>query len=416
MNGNNRRKALLPGALALGCAAALLMTTSPAQGDTPRRPAAERPGAAGEQTWRGTVVSVTQVEDLSAAEVDERLAGAGFTKAPAASHAVRAYRVVYRTVDQDGRPTTASQLVAVPETGRDRLRVVSWLHGTTVFRGDVASVKADSSDRAAALLFAGSGRLVSAPDYLGLGEGPGHHPYGHPEATVSASLDALRAARSLARQHGHSLDRRVLISGFSQGGPATMMLGKALQQGADPYFRPGALAPVAGPFDLSTFEAGAAADELRNAPLYLAYFATAWQRMYGIYDEPGEAFRAPYDKEVENLFDGHHTPAQIAAALPTTSKELFTDEFRDRVRHPAGELRERLNVLDTTCDWRPEVPVYLYHASGDADVAYSHALHCTRQLADNGARHRLTDVGDVDHNGSVREALPRVLARFDRAG
>jgi hypothetical protein len=29
----------------------------------------------------------------------------------------------------------------------------------------------------------------------------------------------------------------VLVSGFSQGGPATMMVGRALQRGQDPYFR-----------------------------------------------------------------------------------------------------------------------------------------------------------------------------------
>ncbi|HZF87853.1 hypothetical protein [Streptomyces sp.] len=367
-------------------------------------------------------MSVTEVEDLSAGEVDARLTAAGITAAAAATHGVLAYRVVYRTIDPEGRPTTASQLVAVPKdahhegTGSERLRVVSWLHGTSVFRGDVASVKASSTDRAAALMFAGSGRTVSAPDYLGLGEGPGYHPYGHPGATVSASVDALRAARTIAQRHGRVLDRRVQVSGFSQGGPATMMLGRALQRGMDPYFRVGALAPIAGPFDLSGFEAGAAADEVANAPLYLAYFTTAWQKMYGLYDEPGEAFRAPYDQVVEGLFDGHHTPGQIAAALPRTSRELFTEAFLERMRNPSGELRQRLHVLDTTCDWRPEVPVHLYHASGDADVRYSNALHCERQLADHRAVRRLTDVGDVDHNGSVRKALPLVLAQFGDTG
>lgn len=421
MNERTRRRALLPGAIALGCAATLLMTMAPAQATTSstgtlRQAVAEERGTAAEQAWRGTVVSVTEVEDLSAGEVDQRLVAAGITDAPAATRGVLAYRVVYRTVDTQGRPTTASQLVAVPKTDRDRLRVVSWLHGTTVFRGDTASMKATSTDRAAALMFAGSGRVVSAPDYLGLGEGPGYHPYGHPEATVSASVDALRAARTVAGRHGHALDRRVLVSGFSQGGPATMMVGKALQRQTDPYFRLGALAPVAGPFDLSGFEAAAASDEIANAPLYLAYFTTAWQRMYGLYEQPGEAFRAPYDQVVEDLFDGHHTPAQIAAALPDTSEELFTEAYLDEIRDPSGELRQRLDVLDTTCDWRPDVPVHIYHASGDADVAYSNALHCQRQLVANGAAQHLTDVGDTDHNGSVRTALPRVLAQFDRAG
>ncbi|MDT7650417.1 MAG: hypothetical protein QOI36_1823 [Pseudonocardiales bacterium] len=141
------------------------------------------------------------------------------------------------------------------------LRVVLWLHGTTVYRGDVASMKADSTDRAVALLLASAGGAVSAPDCIGLGEGPGTHPYGHPGATLSASLDALRAARDVARQQGRTIDERVQISGFSQGGPAATMVGRAVQEGADPDFSPGGLTPIGGPFDLSGFEAAAANDD-----------------------------------------------------------------------------------------------------------------------------------------------------------
>jgi len=36
-------------------------------------------------------------------------------------------------------------------------------------------------------------------------------------------------------------------------------------------------------------------------------------------------------------------------------------------------------------------------------------------LTRNGAAHRLTDVGDHDHNGSVRQALPRIVRSFDES-
>lgn len=433
-----------PGVLVLGCAAALLATgavatttasalpkspgtgtdtttaTATATGTSAAPTAATRtsptagPGAVERRPVPGSVVSVTLVADLKAKEVANRLEAAGIDAAQV-HYGVRAHRLVYRTRGVRGEPTTASQLVAVPKNGKRALRTVSWLHGTTVYRGDAASVNERSTDRAAALLFASTGRAVSAPDYLGLGEGPGIHPYGHPQATVTASVDALRAARAFVLREQRTLDRNVLVSGFSQGGPATMMVGRALQRGADPYFRPGALAPIAGPFDLSGFEAAAADDEIIRSSLYLAYFVTAWDRMYGLYDTPGQAFRAPYDKTVESLFDGDHKSAEIAAALPATSKELFTPEFLDTIRSPRGKLRRQLEALDTTCDWRPEVPVHLYHAKGDKDVAFENARHCERQLTANGAAHRLTDVGDVDHNGTVRKALPLVVRQFDAA-
>ncbi|WP_433544323.1 hypothetical protein ACQPZG_03845 (plasmid) [Streptomyces sp. CA-294286] len=36
-------------------------------------------------------------------------------------------------------------------------------------------------------------------------------------------------------------------------------------------------------------------------------------------------------------------------------------------------------------------------------------------MTSNGAARRLIDVGDYDHNGSVREALPRIIEFFDDA-
>ncbi|MQS39604.1 hypothetical protein, partial [Streptomyces katsurahamanus] len=382
-------RGLLAGALALGGVTALVAPASAA--DSAR---------AGQ---RGSVVSVEKRATIDAAGV---IAALGDTvDAGAVRYGVTPYVVTYRTTDHTGTPTTASQLVVLPESGDRTLSTVSWLHGTIVYKGDVATVRTDTNDYRAALLFASTGRAVSAPDYIGLGRNsPGVHPYGDPRATVSASVDALRSARSVVHGEGRELEREVQISGFSQGGPAAMTVGRALQrEGADPYFRLGALAPVGGPFDLSAFEAAAADDRIDKSAIYLAYFVTAWNRMYGgLYDSPGDAFKSPYDATVEGLFDGNHTQRQILEGLPQASRDLFTPEFLERIRHPEGVLKDRLRALDTTCDWQPQAPVRIFHGRGDKDVAFAHAEHCTAQLKANGAKPRLVDVGPYDHNSSVR--------------
>ncbi len=371
-------------------------------------------GSHGERVQGGAVVSVEQAADLTAEEVAGELRGK--IDSSQVRYGVTAYRVSYRTTDSAGAPTTASQLVVLPKNGARHLSTVSWLHGTTVYRKDVASENPKSNDRLAALLFAATGRAVSAPDYVGLGSGEGFHPYGDPRATVAASVDGLRAARTVAHRNGRDLKRKVQVSGFSQGGPATMLVGRALQQeGADRYFRLGALAPVSGPFNLSAFEAAAADDKIAKSGLYLAYFATAWNKMYGLYASPADVFRSPYDRKVESLFDGYHTPAQIAGELTAVSKDLFTEDFLNKVRKPDGALNDKLRPLDNTCDWRPNVPVEIFHGRGDKDVAFSHATYCADQLTRNGAARRLTDVGNYDHNGSVRQALPRIVRFFDES-
>lgn len=146
--------------------------------------------------------------------------------------------------------------------------------------------------------------------------------------------------------------------------------------------------------------------------LYLAYFVISADRYTDVYRTPGEVFRAPYDEQAEKLFDGNHQAAEIAQALPPTSEKLFTAQFLDKVRKPTGKLKELLTALDSTCNWKPDVPVRLHHAKGDTDVAYDNALYCQRQLRSHGATQTLTDAGSVDHNQTVRKALPLVVMRL----
>jgi hypothetical protein len=420
-------------------AVAALLATSAACGTERDRPPAAAPPAA---PWpaaptpgapvpgvsppgtRGALLSVQPLESLTAAQVRTYLAGQG-VDGSRVRFGVAASRISYATVDPTGRPTTASALVTTPTAapgqspGTER-RMVSWQHGTIAARDEVGSMTADGSDRAAAVLFAAAGYLVSAPDYLGLGTGPGFHPYLDLPSTVSASVDSLRATRALAqrpnRRGGPGLDGQVLVSGHSQGGQAAMAVGEELWRGADPSFRLAAVDPIAGPFQVSATLHTAVTTGIEHASAYLAYFAVAWNRLHHLYDTPQRAFRAPYDRTVPELLDGNHSGDSVLAALPGTPAELFTPEFLNLLRNPTGPLAEALAVADSSCDWRPEVPVRLYAASGDRDVPIANSRFCQRQVLAAGGAAALVDVGPVDHSTSELRALPQVLAGFDQLG
>lgn len=87
----------------------------------------------------------------------------------------------------------------------------------------------------------------------------------------------------------------------------------------------------------------------------------------------------------------------------------------NKIRNPGGVLKDKLRPMDNTCDWRPNVPVEIFHGRGDKDVDFGHATYCADKLTRNGDAPRLTDVGDYDHNGSVRQALPRIVRFFDES-
>ena len=194
-----------------------------------------------------------------------------------------------------------------------------------------------------------------------------------------------------------------------------MALGQALQHGADPRLRLGALAPVSGTYDIAHAEipamfSGQIAPD--SATLYLPYWLLAWNRIYHLYQRPAQVFRAPYDRTMPILFDGYHADTQVTAGLAPTVRALLTPRFLRLLHHPTGALLRGMRINDATCDWHPNVPVRLYAARGDHDSVIANAWHCQAALAAHGAHVPVIDVGPVPHNPSLERSFPRLLAWF----
>ncbi|MFJ4911501.1 alpha/beta hydrolase [Streptomyces sp. NPDC088726] len=379
-------------------------------GRTGSAPAAQRHDA------RGELVALTPVARHDRAGVADFLATAGMDTATV-RHGVRAYRLTYRTVTPQGGPTTATGLFVLPEGGAHRLDLVSDTHGTMAHR-DYAPSATEDSGRYAAYLHASAGRAVAAPDYLGLGKGPGPHPYMDTGSAVTASLDMLRASRTAAQRLGRPLTGDVYASGFSQGGQVAMALGKALESGADRRFALRALAPVSGPYDLEHAETPAIFDGRVNstsALFYMTYFLTAQNRLHPLWKDPSEAFREPYADIVEGLFDTNHFEEEIIPALPATLKELLTEDYYEKIQHPAGALLAVVRAQDGNCAWKPDVPVRLYSSSGDTDVPIANARSCAADLARRGVRAPVIDQGPVTHNETYLKSGPQIVRWFDAA-
>jgi hypothetical protein len=367
---------------------------------------------------RGSIVSVVKTVQVSAADLDAAAAATGFEGAPAARHSVTAYRLIYRTVDHNGRPTTASGLVVLPDGKRGALTVAEYLHGTMATKATAPSVDATGPDSLVTALFAASGLVGVAPDYLGLGLGPGLHPYVDTKTEVGASADLLLAAKTFAAGHGVSLKRDVLVTGFSQGGRGSLAFGKALAHGEVGHFRLGAIQAVAGPYDLVGTEMPAAFDGRllpATAAFYLAYLAVTWNRTVGLYDDPAEAFRTPYSGTVERLFDGSHSYEDIVAGLPDSPEKLFTPQFLNLLKHPTGRYLAALRQADQVCDWTPRVPIHLYTGTADTDVSAANATACAADLTRRGAHVTIHSMGAVDHNGTALAAYPLVFRSFAKA-
>ncbi|MFJ3518671.1 alpha/beta hydrolase family protein [Streptomyces sp. NPDC090131] len=406
---HQRREWLRRGAAAVALAAVLGGIAAPTALAEPASGAAASATAA-----RGTLVSVTPLDTLDRDRVVAELGTLGIDPGTV-RYGVSAYRLTYATVDPRGRPTTATGLLVLPRGGPHRLDLVSDTHGTIATRDDAPSGGA-GYNRLTPYLHASAGRAVAAPDYLGLGSGPGGHPYMDTRSSVTASVDMLKAARTAAVRLGRQVTRDVYATGFSQGGQVAMALGRELSIGRD-RLRLRALAPIAGPHDLLGTEFPGITDgrvDPRSAVFYLSYFLTAQNRLHPLYKDPAEVFRAPYAQAVEGLFDGSHRPQDIVAALPATPQELLTPQWAENVRTPSGALLEAVRVNDGVCDWKPSAPVRLYAGAADTDVPIANSRACAADLARHGVRAKVVDQGpDADHTTTAVRSAPQVVRWFD---
>ncbi|MFJ8754839.1 lipase [Streptomyces sp. NPDC102441] len=360
--------------------------------------------AQGRHQGRGTLVSAEKLYTLATPEdVAAELAAAGFA-GDTVRHGVVAYRLVYRTVDPHGRPTTASGLFVLPLTGERRLRAVSFAHGTGSHKDDSPSMRRATFVSAPVVAHAAAGSTGVAPDYLGMGKGPGPHPWMDIGSETTASLDMLRAARAFAPRTGHALERDVMVTGFSQGASAALGLGRALEAGEDRWFRLGALAPVSGAYDFGGTELPALLRgdvKGKSGAVYAAYTLVAFNRLHHIYDSPREVFDDDYADHVEELFDGAHTGEQLMRGIPGDVDELLTDRGREVLGHPAGAMADALRTTDAVCtDWVPDAPVRLYMAAGDEQAVTANTEHCRAALRGNGVDAPVVDLGAVDHQES----------------
>ena len=337
--------------------------------------------------------ALLQVDSLGRASTDDLRSDNPL--APEPTYEVALYRLVYRTVDPSGNPVQASGALALPrDTGDavvpDALPLLSYQHGTKLMRDSVASEQGFADEEAAgiSLVFASQGYVTALPDYLGLGDSEGLHPFVVPEAYETAVIDFLRAARRFCETRGIALTDELFLAGYSEGGYATVVVQRALQEEAEyaGEFSVTASAPMAGPYDLSaTMAETLLTPEPYPAPYFLPYLILSYDDAYDLYDDPAEVFAAPYDETVPLLFDGETSADAINEDLPEVPRDVLDAAFVASFQSDsANAFRQALRQNDPY-RWTPQAPTALIHYVEDELVPYRNAVVADSSFQARGA-------------------------------
>lgn len=325
-----------------------------------------------------------------------RLAG---VKGVPVRHRVDCWRVVYDSRDSRGTPIRLSGLLALPR-GVAARGLASWQHGTTTTRGDVPS-NLSTEGVAAAILCAGNGYATVAADYLGLGVSPLTHTYYAADDTARAVIDLLDAARRIPGVP----DSAPFLTGFSQGGHATLATQQALEAAGRPVL---GAAPVAGAFNLRTISFPATLKG--GAPqhsLYLTYLTRGLAARYG---QPLEsALTAGAAALTRTLYDRPHKPDEIASALPKDPRGLFNPAFLEAFDHDGAHWLLDALAANEVSHFTPRAPVRLFYGAGDQDVSPRESVETAAMFRSRGADAAVVNLGATDHNGSILKAAPGIL-------
>ncbi len=287
------------------------------------------------------------------------------------------YRIKYETIDPKGLKTFTTGVMVVPKDVNKPLPIASYQHGTVMKRTNAPSYQ--SRELFIGMILSASGAYVSMmSDYLGLGDGPGIHPYLHAATEASACVDMLRAGKNILAEEGITLNDQLFLFGYSQGGHATMALHRVLEQGHRLEFTVTAAAPMAGPYDLSGTQLEIILETTPYPdPSYLPFFLYGYNNVYEIYPTLDSIFIDPYNKTLATMFDGEglFDIGEVNKLMPNSqipNEIIRPDVLNNFIVDKEHPLRRAMKENDVY-DWVPIAPIKMYHCDGDKRVDFRNA-------------------------------------------
>lgn len=338
-------------------------------------------------------------------------------------YGVDMYKFQYTTPDVHGQLDTASGLFVLPRVEGASLPLLVYQHGTVGSKTEVPSHLSGGYELA--MVYAAVGYATVAPDFLGLGDARGFHPYLHAATEASAAIDMLFAAREfLEGNEGFEHNGRLFITGYSQGGHASAALHRELEAHYSDEWPVTAAAHMSGPYRLSgTIQEFANNEEAYSVPAYVPNMILGLNEAYQLYSDMSQVFKEPYLSPIESYYNGQTglwplnqtltnlLTAEAGAAIP---KYMLQDSIREAIatnpNHPLN-----LAIADNDVyDWAPQAPTRLYYCMADEQVPYINSIVADSVMNANGAPNVQAIDADpaADHGGCVEPAVTRAIFFF----
>jgi pimeloyl-ACP methyl ester carboxylesterase len=364
--------------------------------------------------YRGTLVEdPVTVTTLTAAQINAGTAASGLQALSGMAKCdVRVVALNYRTPGAKGDASNASGALLVPAgaCATQSHPLIAYAKGTDVQKPRTLANPADGETFLLAAMYAAQGYAVVATDYLGFAKSAHtYHPYLHAESEATTVIDSIRAARRAAAIQSATLNGKVMLTGYSQGGHSSMSAHRAIEQFHAGEINVVAGAHLAGPYNLSgSFKL---TEAIAGYQFFVPYMVTGYQKVYGnIYSDVNVAFKAPYASYIETLLP---SPDLTYTTLVTTGKlpggpGVTPNQARDLIFQSAFITASQTDANNSLylaakrndlLGWSPKAKTLLCGGAGDPTVPP--AIHMTVAKADFDSR-GVTTVSTVDVDATIQ--------------
>ena len=321
------------------------------------------------------------------------------------------YTITYNTTYK-GQNIKASGLVAFPDTDQG-MPILNFNHGTTSLHAD-----APTEDLIQYSFFsnaASAGYIFVIPDYLGFGVSDNIvHPYYRSDITGQTIVDMIRAAKELAAIEGYNFNGDVFLSGYSEGGFATMSAHYNMEKNNYSGLNLVASAPASGGYDITGMLDYFISKETYHVPYYIAYVAMGYKTSYDWSLPLSSIFNEPYASIIPEYFNGKYSGYEINSVLSDDMSELLTSNFINNI-YTDADLKIIVDAFEENSldQWIPKNKMIMYHGTDDITVPYQNSVDTYNSFISLGADKNIVEFIDLIGENHSSGSLPYIVSLFD---
>lgn len=321
------------------------------------------------------------------------------------------YTITYNTTYK-GQNIKASGLVAFPDTDQG-MPILNFNHGTTSLHAD-----APTEDLIQYSFFsnaASAGYIFVIPDYLGFGVSDNIvHPYYRSDITGQTIVDMIRAAKELAAIEGYNFNGDVFLSGYSEGGFATMSAHYNMEKNNYSGLNLVASAPASGGYDITGMLDYFISKETYHVPYYIAYVAMGYKTSYDWSLPLSSIFNEPYASIIPEYFNGKYSGYEINSVLSDDMSELLTSNFINNI-YTDADLKIIVDAFEENSldQWVPKNKMIMYHGTDDITVPYQNSVDTYNSFISLGADKNILEFIDLVGENHSSGSLPYIVSLFD---